>query len=78
MRSIWVDAQVLATILDLFRLMVFGRTDFLRLEHCDLGTVEISETSTLCVETGQMLMLVLATKELSAAEKRQVSSAETG
>ena len=32
----------------------------LRLEHCDIATVETSETSTLCVETRQMSVLATA------------------
>ena len=51
-------------------------TDYLRLEHCDVGTVETSETSTLCVETRQMS--VLATEEMSVVETGQMSSVETG
>ena len=55
---------------------IWGRTDFLRLEHCDIATSETSETSTLCVETRQMS--VLATEEMSAVETGQMSAAETG
>ena len=47
--------------------MTLPQLRFLRLEHCDVAAVEISETSTVCVETGQM----------SAAETRQMSSPET-
>ena len=49
----------------------------LRLEHCDIATVETSETSTLCVETKQMS--VLATEDIcpvSAADIRPVSTAD--
>ena len=47
----------------------------LRLQHCDIGTIETSETSTLCVGTRQMS--VLATEEISAVETEQMSSVET-
>ena len=36
-----------------------GQLRLLRLEHCDIATVETSETSTLCVETGQMSVLAI-------------------
>ena len=36
---------------------------FLRLEHCDIATVETSETSTLCVETGQMSSVARLTQD---------------
>ena len=49
---------------------------YLRLEHCDIATIEISETSTLCVEPRQMS--VLATEEMSAVETGQMSSVATG
>ena len=69
-----VDSQVLATTLDPLRTIFddLGPDQLLR----DIRTIETSETSTLCVETGQMP--VLATEELSAVEKRQMSAAETG
>ena len=40
------DSQVLATILDPLRIIFhdLGRTVFLRLEPCDIQTVETSET----------------------------------
>ena len=47
-----------------------GQTANLRLEHCDIGTVETSETSTLCVETRQMS--VLATKEICAVSAADI------
>ena len=49
----------------------------LRLQQCDIGTVETSETSTLCVETRQMS--VLATEDIcpvSAADICPVSTAD--
>ena len=52
--------------------MILLQLKLLRLEHCDIGTVEISETSTLCVETRQMP--VLATEEMSAVETQQMPS----
>ena len=76
-----VDSQDLATILDPFR-AIFADLGpdrlpgYLRLEHCDIATIETSETSTLCVETRQMS--VLATEEMSAVETGQMSSVETG
>ena len=51
--------------------MIWGQTDYLRLEHYDIGTVETSETSTLCLEARQMS--VLATEEMSAVETRLMS-----
>ena len=61
-----VDSQDLATILDPFRAIspISGQTAYLRLEHCDIATIEISENSTLCVETRQMS--VLAAEEMYA------------
>ena len=56
--------------------MTLPQLRFLRLEHCDVAKVETSETSTLCIETGQMS--VLATEEMFAVETRQMSSVETG
>ena len=46
--------------------MTLPQLRFLRLEHCDIGGVENSETSTLCVETRQMS--VLAIEEMSVVE----------
>ena len=34
--------------------MTLTQLRLLRLEHCDIATVETSETSALCVETAQM------------------------
>ena len=65
-------------------LTILGQTDYLRLEHCDIGTVESSETSTLCVETKQMSVVateempVLATEEMFTVEKGQMSAVERG
>ena len=56
--------------------MTLGQLRLLRLEHCDIGTVETSETSTLCVETTQMS--ALATEDMSAVETGPMSAAETG
>ena len=56
--------------------MILGQLSLLRLQECDIGTVEISETSTWCVETRQMS--VLASEEMSGVETGQMSSAETG
>ena len=44
--------------------MILPQLRLLRLEHCDIWTVETSETPTLCVET--RLMSGLATEEMSA------------
>ena len=72
-----MDSQDLATILDPFRTIFadLGQTHYLRLEHCDIGTVETSKTSTLCLETRQMS--VLAPEEMSAVETGQMPSVET-
>ena len=43
----------------------------MRIEHCDIATIETSETSTLCVEARHMS--VLATEEMSAVETGQMS-----
>ena len=48
----------------------------LTLEHCDIATVETSETSTLCVETTQMSDL--ASEDISAVETGPMAAAETG
>ena len=56
--------------------MILPQLRLLGIEHCDIGTVETSETSTLCVETRQMS--VLATEEMSAVETGQMSAVETG
>ena len=56
--------------------MILGQLRFLRLQQCHIGTVEISETSTLCLETRQMS--AHATEEMSAVETGQMSAAETG
>ena len=60
-RFTWADSQDLATILDPFRAIFvdWGQTAYLRLEHCDIATIETSETSTLCVETRQMSVLAI-------------------
>ena len=67
-----VDSQDLATILDPFRTIFvdWGQTAYLRLEHCDIATIETSETSTLCVETTQMS--ALATEAMSPVERTDV------
>ena len=71
-RSRGTDSQDLATILDPFgaifvdlgpdRHLPLAQLRLLRLEHCDIATVETSETSTLCVVTRQMS--VLATQDI--------------
>ena len=53
-----------------------GQNAYLRLEHCDIATIETSETSTLCVETGQMS--AAETGQMSAVETRQMYSIKTG
>ena len=58
--------------------MILPQLRFLRLEHCDIGRVETSETSTLCVETTQMSALATDSEDMSAVETRQMSAAETG
>ena len=56
-----------------------GQTHYLRLEHCDIGTVKASETSTLSSLTSQPgRMSALATGDMSAVETRQMSGGETG
>ena len=57
--------------------MIWGQTAYLRLEHCDIATIETSETSTLCVETRQMF--VLAAEDIclvSTADICPVSTAD--
>ena len=57
--------------------MILGHLRCLRLEHCDIGALETSETSTLCVETRQMS--VLATEDIcpvSAADICPFSTAD--
>ena len=63
-----MDSQGLATILDPFRAIFgdLGQTADLRLEHCDIATIETSETSVLCFETIQIS--ALATEEMCAVE----------
>ena len=64
--------------------MILGQLRVLRLEQCDIGTVETSETSTLCVETREMSVLAaeemsgVETGQMSAVETRQMYSIETG
>ena len=67
-----VDSQVLATILDPFWPIFndlgpdcLSQCD-LNKKHCDIATIETSETSTLCVETRQLS--VLATGNMSVVE----------
>ena len=52
--------------------MILGQLRLLRLQQCDIGTVD--GTSTLCDETRQMS--VLATEEMSAVETGQMSAVE--
>ena len=61
------------TICDL-NIVTLPQLILLRIQQCDIGTVETSENSTLCVETRQMS--VLATEEMSAVETGQMSSVE--
>ena len=51
-----VDSQVLATILDPFRAIFadLRPAAYLRLEHCDIATIETSEISTLWYWTESM------------------------
>ena len=56
--------------------MILPQWRLLRLDHCDIGAVETSETSTLCDETRQMS--ALATEDMSAVETGPMSAAETG
>ena len=42
--------------------VILPQLRLLRLEHCDIGALETSETSTLCTEAGQMS--VLATEDI--------------
>ena len=57
-------------------IVILGQLRLLRCQQCDIGNVEISETSTLCVETRQMS--ALATEDMSAVETGPMSAAETG
>ena len=64
-------------------IVILGQLRLLRLQQCDIGTVETPETSTLCVETRQLS--VLATEEISVlktgmstVETGQISAVETG
>ena len=72
-----VDSQDLGTILDPFRTIFDdlgpNRLDYLRLEHCDIGTVETSGTSTVCTGIETRQMFVFATEDIcpfSAADIR--------
>ena len=56
--------------------MTLPQLRLLRLQQCDIRTIETSETSTLCVETGQIS--ALATEDMSAVETGPMSAAETG
>ena len=55
--------------------MVLGQLRCLRLEHCDIGVLEISETSTLCAETRQMS--VLATEDICPVSAADICPAST-
>ena len=57
-------------------IVILGQLGLLRLQQCDIGTAETSETSTLCVETREMS--ALATEDMSAVETGPMSAAETG
>ena len=71
-----VDSQVLS---DHFR----GQTACRKLKHCDMVTIETSETSTFCVQIRQLSVVataempVLATEKRSAVETRPMTSVET-
>ena len=54
-------------------LMTLGQTDFLRLEHCDIGTVGTYATATLCVETRHFVGALLQ----GAAVKAWLAEAAT-
>ena len=56
--------------------MTLPQLRLLRLQQCDIGTIETSETSALCVDAGQTS--ALATEDMSAVETGQMSSGETG
>ena len=70
------------TICDL-NIVTLPQLRLLRHQQCDIATSETSETSTLCVETGQISavetgqMSAAETGQMSAVETRQMSSAET-
>ena len=51
--------------------MIERQSAYLRLEHCDIATMETSETSTLCVETRQMS--VLATEDICLVSAADIS-----
>ena len=56
---------------------IWGQTDYLRLGHCDIATIETSETSALCFDTRQMSGL--ATEDIclvSTADICPVSAAD--
>ena len=66
-----VDSQDLATILDPFCAILADLGPGRLSEHYDVGTVETSETSTLCVNTRQMS--VLATKDICPVPAADIS-----
>ena len=86
---IWTKFQAKPSILDPFRTKFdvfgpdrnFGQPGFglglaLDKPHCCWKAQPLSETSTLCAETGQMS--ALATEDMSAVETGPMSAAETG
>ncbi len=71
----WASVPGKVSLKSLHVSICYGET--LRLELCDIGTVEISETSTLCIETRQMSVLTTeGICPVSAADIRPVSTSE--
>ena len=52
--------------------MILRQLRLLGLEHCDIWVLEISETPTLCIETGQMSLL--ATEDTCPASAADILS----
>ena len=64
------------TICDL-NIVTLPQLTLLRLQQCDIGTIETSETSTLCVDTRQMSALATeAINPVSTADICPVSTAD--
>ena len=76
MRSIWMDVQDLATILNPFRTVFDDLCSDRPCETLNIWTVDMSEASTFCVETRRMP--VLAEEETSSVETGRMASGEPG
>ena len=55
--------------------MILPQLRLLRFEHCDIGTLETSENSTLCVDIGQMS--VLATEDICPVSTTDICPVST-